>query len=164
MNARILLMFHVHMFFINIQNFMCFWIRSCEDPPGLISNWLCGRHRQTHTLESQIHAQDGCTGLFGNTPNVPILPWIWYHRPCSLLFIVKKNSGLVGGTDFWMWSCCWTWSPCTQSRCAQYCCWCHQRSFIFPSPKTRSVPLQCLHHNLQVFYIFPFGLIFLFLL
>jgi hypothetical protein len=31
-------------------------------------------------------------------------------------------------------------------------------------PKKGSVPLQRLHHNLQVLYVFPFGLIFPFLL
>ena len=34
----------------------------------------------------------------------------------------------------------------------------------FSRPKKGSVPRQRLHHNLQVLYVFPFGLIFSFLL
>ena len=40
---------------------------------------------QNHVQVNTRPCEDGCTGKFGNTPNVPILPWISYH-------------GLVGGS------------------------------------------------------------------
>ena len=140
---------------------MRFWIRSCEDPFGLISNWLCKRHRQTHSLESQIDAQDGCIGRFGNTPNVPYL--VSPTPQLGLIYRLKKQRP------------CWRhWllnvkllldsKPLHPIPLCPILVLVSPTFLHLPVQKMGSVPLQRLQHNLEVLYVFPFGLIFLFLL